>query len=99
LLRRFHRALEEAGLPRMGVHDLRHWAGSLMLTAGILMPVVSRALGHSSIQVTVDIYGHLETATIQAEMQKYGRLLGAGLAENLRNGTDSGHVRGRISGA
>jgi site-specific recombinase XerD len=34
-------------------------AATTLLQAGVPMPVVSRILGHSSIQITVDTYGHL----------------------------------------
>lgn len=45
--------------PRPRIHDLRHSHGSLLLARGIPIHVVSRRLGHSKIQVTVDTYGHL----------------------------------------
>ena len=40
-------------------HDLRHTFGSLKLDQGANIYYVQRQMGHSSIQVTVDIYGHL----------------------------------------
>lgn len=45
--------------PRPRIHDLRHSHASLLLARGIPIHVVSRRLGHSKIQVTVDTYGHL----------------------------------------
>ena len=41
------------------LHDLRHRAASLGIAAGVPIEVVSKRLGHSSISVTADIYGHL----------------------------------------
>jgi integrase len=41
------------------LHDLRHGAASLGIAAGVPIAVVSKRLGHSSISVTADIYGHL----------------------------------------
>ncbi|HSB70446.1 MAG TPA: tyrosine-type recombinase/integrase [Candidatus Methylomirabilis sp.] len=41
------------------VHDLRHTYASLALQRGVPLLVVSRQLGHSSIGVTGDVYGHL----------------------------------------
>jgi integrase len=41
------------------LHDLRHGAASLGIAAGVPIEVVSKRLGHSSISVTADIYGHL----------------------------------------
>lgn len=48
-----------AELPVIRLHDLRHLSASLQLAAGVSMAVVSKRLGHSTIGVTVDIYGHL----------------------------------------
>jgi integrase len=44
---------------RLRIHDLRHTHASWLLAAGIPIHVVSRRLGHESIQTTVDRYGHL----------------------------------------
>jgi integrase len=41
------------------VHDLRHSYASLLIADGLSLPVISRRLGHASIQETVDRYGHL----------------------------------------
>ncbi len=56
----FHRALEKAGLRRIRIHDLRHTFASLLIQQGESLAYVRDQLGHSSIQITVDIYGHLE---------------------------------------
>ncbi|GAA0406453.1 tyrosine-type recombinase/integrase [Streptomyces luteireticuli] len=40
-------------------HDLRHFFASTMLAAGCSLLEVSRWLGHRSIRVTADTYGHL----------------------------------------
>ncbi len=54
----FRRALDKANLPRIRVHDLRHTSVSLALDAGGRPEVVQERHGHSSIRVTVDMYGH-----------------------------------------
>jgi integrase len=46
-------------LPKVRIHDLRHTAASLMLARGFTLEDVKRVLGHSSIQLTSDTYGHL----------------------------------------
>src|SRR5260370_13263389 len=51
--------LAKAGIRRFRLHDLRHTFGSLLLQNGASIVYVKEQLGHSSIQVTVDIYGHL----------------------------------------
>jgi integrase len=41
------------------LHDLRHTNASLLLHAGVPMKIVQERLGHSSYQITADIYSHL----------------------------------------
>lgn len=55
----YRRFTERKGFPDLRFHDLRHTFASLALSAGVPMAVVSSLLGHSSISVTVDIYGHI----------------------------------------
>jgi integrase len=55
----FYRLLKRAGLPRIRPHDLRHTAATLLLAHGVNVKVVSEMLGHSSIAITLGIYGHL----------------------------------------
>ncbi len=54
------RILKAAGIPRpFRIHDLRHTYASLALQRGVPLLVVSRQLGHASIAITADTYGHL----------------------------------------
>ena len=55
----FRARTDKAGLEGLRLHDLRHSFATLMLAAGEHPKMVQTALGHSSIQVTMDIYGHL----------------------------------------
>jgi hypothetical protein len=57
--RYFLPAVEAAGLRHFRIHDLRHSYASLLIQAGASLAYVRDQLGHSSIQVTVDLYGHL----------------------------------------
>jgi integrase len=59
----FYRLLAKAGLRRIRFHDLRHTFASLLLQQGESPTYVKEQMGHSSIQVTVDIYGHLIPGT------------------------------------
>jgi integrase len=53
-------ALETAGLDtETRVHDLRHTCAALLIAQGAHPKAVQRQLGHSSITVTMDVYGHL----------------------------------------
>lgn len=59
-LRAVTTAAKFAGLgPDVGVHTLRHTYATAALEAGVPIHVVSRNLGHSSITITVDTYGHV----------------------------------------
>ena len=55
----FTRMLEKAELRQIRVHDLRHTFASLLLQQGESVVYVKEQLGHGSIQITVDTYGHL----------------------------------------
>ncbi|MEN6440579.1 MAG: site-specific integrase, partial [Syntrophobacter sp.] len=55
----FKRILTKAGLREIRLHDCRHTFASLLLTDGASPVYVKEQLGHTSIQMTVDIYGHL----------------------------------------
>ena len=55
----FQPALTRAGLRRFRFHDLRHTFGSLLIQDGASLAYVKEQMGHSSIQVTADVYGHL----------------------------------------
>lgn len=55
----FKRVLKKAGIREMRLHDIRHTFASLLLSQGESPVYVKEQLGHSSIQMTVDIYGHL----------------------------------------
>ena len=51
--------LKAAGLPYRKPHRLRHTDASLMIQHGVNLVYVKEQLGHASIKMTVDTYGHL----------------------------------------
>jgi len=58
--RLFCPALPRAGLPeQIRFHDLRHTCAALLIAQGAHPKAIQAHLGHSSIQVTMDRYGHL----------------------------------------
>ncbi len=59
LNRDFRRTLQHAGLRRMRFHDLRHTFASLMIAQGEHPKTIQEAMGHSSIGMTMNTYGHL----------------------------------------
>ena len=56
--RAMERACREASLRRRHPHDLRHTYATILLMAHISPAYVQKQLGHHSISMTVDIYGH-----------------------------------------
>jgi integrase len=57
--KQFVRLCRAAGLGHWHPHEARHSAASVMLAQGVPLEVVSEVLGHSSISITKDVYGHL----------------------------------------
>lgn len=62
----FRKLLEEAGLPRIRFHDLRHSAATILLAMGVSPKVIQERLGHSNISTTLGVYGHV-TESMQKE--------------------------------
>lgn len=52
-------ALARAGLPRLRFHDLRHTYAAILIANGESLKYVQEMMGHSSIKITADTYGHL----------------------------------------
>ncbi|MGA6160937.1 tyrosine-type recombinase/integrase [Stenotrophomonas sp. NPDC087984] len=59
VLDRFRRRAKEAEVPRITLHDLRHLAATLSITAGTPLTVVSKTLRHSTLSTTANLYSHL----------------------------------------
>jgi integrase len=57
--RSFKPLLNNAGLPEIRFHDLRHTCATLLLTRGVHPKIVQELLGHSTIAITLDIYSHV----------------------------------------
>jgi hypothetical protein len=48
-----------AGLPALTLHEARHTYASQMIAAGVNAKTLSTFMGHATIAVTLDLYGHL----------------------------------------
>ena len=57
--REFHPALERAGIRSIRFHDLRHTYGALTASMGAPPKFIQAQMGHASLVVTLDTYGHL----------------------------------------
>jgi integrase len=59
LIKRARRAWDASGLERIGLHECRHTFASMCIAAGVNARGLMAYLGHASIQMTFDRYGHL----------------------------------------
>jgi hypothetical protein len=71
----FAPALKRSGLPRMRFHDLRHTFASLLIAQGAHVKYISEQLGHASVQITLDRYGHLFDQSYADESAKLEKAL------------------------
>jgi Phage integrase family len=71
----FSRICRRAGLGHWHLHELRHSGASLMLAQGTDLYVVSEVLGHSSVAITKDVYGHLVEGQKRAAAARMSEVL------------------------
>ena len=57
--RRAREAWSQAGLEPIGLHECRHTYAAHMIAAGVNAKALSAYMGHASITITLDRYGHL----------------------------------------
>lgn len=57
--KRANAASARSGLEPIGLHECRHTFASLMIAAGVNAKSLSTYMGHSSVTITLDRYGHL----------------------------------------
>ena len=73
--RTFAKLCNRAGLGHWHPHELRHSGASLMLAQGTPLHVVSEIMGHASITITKDVYGHLVEGDRRAVAASMSRAL------------------------
>lgn len=69
------RALDNAGLARRPPYQMRHTFATLALKAGVPIDNVSKAMGHSSIEITMRYYAKYLPATMAAAFARMNDLL------------------------
>ena len=89
LHRDFLRILKRSGLRSMPIHSLRHTYASILIASGHNPKYIQSQMGHSSIKITLDLYGHLmkevqKDAANQSEDFIFGHGIGteAGLSKS-----------------
>jgi len=66
----FWKACDKAKIRRRRLHDTWHTFASLLLSNGEPLKYVSAQLGHASIRMTADGFGHLEVGSNRAAMDR-----------------------------
>ena len=69
------KVVKAAGLKGVRLHDLRHTHASLMLKAGVNPKVVSKRLGHASVNITLNTYSHVLPGLQEDASSRCSRLL------------------------
>jgi integrase len=89
--RHFVAALRRGKLRQVSFHSLRHTNASMRILANQNIKYLSQQLGHSSIQITLDVYGHLFN-DMDFNRQQVSLLEGAlnSVRKSLENGLKSG---------
>ncbi|MBD8505521.1 site-specific integrase [Hoyosella sp. G463] len=76
VLRAMETAARRCGIAVDDVHALRHSAATAWLEAGVHVKAVSSLLGHSSISITGDLYGHRSEEAGRSAVDGLGDALG-----------------------
>lgn len=76
LLRTVELAAAKAGIEDVGAHTMRHSAAVAWLESGVHIKAAADLLGHSSISITGDLYGHTSDDTARAAVDGLGAALG-----------------------
>lgn len=66
----YWKATTKAEIRRRRLHDTRHTFASILLSNGESLKYVSSQLGHASIRMTADVYGHLEVGSNRAAVDR-----------------------------
>jgi integrase len=64
IIKRARAAWKTAQLQEIGLHEARHSAASMWIASGWSIKVVSELIGHASVAITLDRYGHLFPAAL-----------------------------------
>ena len=75
-LRAISTAAKASGMTGVGLHTLRHSFATHMLEAGVPLHTVSELLGHSSVAVTGDVYGHVSTEGARSAVERLSAAMG-----------------------
>ena len=70
----FSKAINESGVKRILLHDIRHSYVSMLIEKGVDLFTISKLVGHSNIQITSSIYAHLYDNKMQEIQSIFNKL-------------------------
>jgi integrase len=73
--RRWATVRAAVGLPKLRLHDLRHFQATMLLKAGVPVKNVSARIGHRDASTTLNIYAHMLEDVDDASAELIGQLL------------------------
>ena len=73
--RRFNRLVDQAGVRRIRLHDVRHTWATLARDLGVNSKIVTDRLGHANESVTQQIYTHKSTGHDRAPAEMIARII------------------------
>jgi integrase len=79
--KRAQRTWIRVGLTPIGLHECRHTFASFMIAAGVNAKALSTYMGHASVTITFDRYGHLMPGNEQEAAQLLDDYLAAETSE------------------
>ena len=76
VLKEFKRIAKKAGIQKkVNLHMLRHTNATILIAEGIDLHTLARRLGHESIQITSDTYGHLISGQQKEAAAAFGNFM------------------------
>lgn len=69
-------AVKRAGLPAVRLHDFRHGCVSVLLALGVPPRTVMEIVGHSTLEMTMNVYAHVTLDDKRSALDQLGELLG-----------------------
>jgi integrase len=70
----WHKIRVEAGLPKLRLHDLRHFVASELASSGVSIYVISKLLGHANV-VTSERYSHVSNLATKRASDNIGTVI------------------------
>lgn len=97
--KRFAGIRDELGYENMRFHDLRHFAATRLMAAGVPVRTVSGRLGHANPSTTLSVYAHFVEASDQEAASLVGKLVSSSKSKAAREMKSASSTSRRSRGA